>query len=278
MDEQRCVKCGGRLSRRARICLKCGTPRPSSTVQEVEEHQNGPVPEPVQPNWIDTAPQQAERSPEIHLEPATPWVDSAGSQERAYGAPEPAGAAKALGVLAAVRGEVTQVGDVRQQRITRPLLVLTLFLLLATLLLVLSVLGFLFRAIIAIVARHPSALAGGRGGMVAMVFGPAANLFSQEIPVLPFRVTSQDGKVVECLLRGSVWGGSVGLGDSVEASGVWARGAGATLDVRRVRNLTTGALTSARLPFGVLRGGYGWLISAAVLAVLVLLLFRACVR
>jgi hypothetical protein len=228
--------------------------------------------------WVDPVARRDDRPPVTRqTSSTTPWVDTTRATERQYGAPEARHATRARGPLGTIAGQVTQVSDLREERITRPLLVIVLLLALAGAVLALLLLRFVFRAVIALItfnARH--LLGGGGGSMGTLLFGPVTGMFSQMIPVLPFRVTSDEGRVVACVLRGSVWGGSVDLGDSIEVSGVWALGGGATLDVRRLRNRTTGAVTRARLPFGVLRGGYGSVLSVLVIAAAAFLVYRAC--
>jgi hypothetical protein len=259
-----CARCGGQISVRARVCLGCGAPHDPVTPSRIDA---------AGPTWVDAVTHRHEPAPI----PSVPeWVDTHHRPERGSGAPEPRPHARVRGPLGAFTGQVTQVGEPRSERVMRPLLVVTLLIALAGLALAVAFLRLVLRVVIALFTRSPAYLLVGGGSSLTTFVGPIMGLSGQMIPVLPFRVVTGDGRVVDCVLRGTIWGGAVGLGDSVVVSGVWALAGGATLDVRRVRNRTTGAVTRARLPFGKLRGGYDTVVSLIVVAAIAFLVYRAC--
>jgi hypothetical protein len=255
MDDERCAGCGGRLSRRASVCLKCGHRRPSATT----EAELDPV------DWAEPATR-----PDRPVEARPSWADPATGPSREHGTPPPSGATERSGLRTTVRGRVTSLAEVRQEKVRRPFLVIAAFSLALLLQLVVFAVGLAFRIMFAILARRPGSLFGGGGRMGSMFTSTVTGLSGEAMPVQPFRVTADDGSVTECVLRGSIRGGSVELDDAVEVTGSWVRGGGSTLQVTRVRNLTTGAETTARLPAGM-PSGSGGLVLPAVAGFVVLL-------
>lgn len=101
------------------------------------------------------------------------------------------------------------------------------------------------------------------GGALPALPSPAKSLGTmrekiapRNVPLQTFRVLTTDGgptRSVECLLRGDQHGASIALGDRVEVTGKFDDGSMGHLFVaKRVRNLDTGAVTTARerKPFG----------------------------
>lgn len=87
-----------------------------------------------------------------------------------------------------------------------------------------------------------------------------------QYPVVPLRVRTANGTVVECQLPGELEGGSPRQGDVVRLRGRWLR-RHRTLVVRWVRNSTTGAQTVCRVPWSVELDRYaGYALGAVSLA------------
>lgn len=90
----------------------------------------------------------------------------------------------------------------------------------------------------------------GGAGRFALFFRMGSSRREQPvIPIQPFRLLAEDGPEVQCLISGRLDGGSLALGDEVVVSGRFDR-ARHVYRVSSVRNSSTGAVTSSRLPIG----------------------------
>lgn len=96
------------------------------------------------------------------------------------------------------------------------------------------------------------------------------------VQVRSFRVQSDGGLVRECVLRGTVRGGFVEIGDRVRVDGRTSRRSGATVNVTRIVNTETHQQISAELP-PRLRHAKARAVAGLALGVLILLyVFSAC--
>jgi hypothetical protein len=106
--------------------------------------------------------------------------------------------------------------------------------------------------------------------MAGMRSSPSSPLAPVQYPVTPFRVETTHGQMFQCTLRGELHGGAVFLGDTVEATGRLSARTN-VLEVSQLRDLTTGAVTVAKLPRGARSPGLRGLLRLALAAFFVLL-------
>ena len=96
------------------------------------------------------------------------------------------------------------------------------------------------------------------------------------VQVRSFRVTTDDGTVRECQLRGELRGGFVEIGDHVRVEGRTARSSGNLVLVSRVQELHTGQIITVQLPAAVRMATARSIVGGVVLLLVLIVVFSAC--
>lgn len=279
----RCPGCGIALpGRSVPRCLRCGaaidageSSRQTADWADTSSRPSAPdSPPPVEQRkpWVpDTRPRREPEPPPV--ERPTNWVDptprprSEPDDSRGHnGRREPPRPSR--GVV----GEVIDVGDVREEDVSQPVLFMVITAALMAFQIAIKVVLLSMRLMLAFLFKGAGGIFGGGGSSSITMLSPALNrLLGRKIPVLPFRVRGRDGTVVECVLRGSLQGGSVRLGDQVQVAGSRGFGRGATLHVSKVTNRTTGATVVPKTPLLTGNGVGSMAMQLSILFVLVLI-------
>lgn len=101
---------------------------------------------------------------------------------------------------------------------------------------------------------------------------PSRHLDPVQVQVHPFRLHTDDGTTMHCVMRGDLFGGALSLGDHVEVRG---RVSPRTrmLNVKRVVHLETGALIIPRLPAAARKAKVvPWMVLCGMLLVMIAVL------
>jgi hypothetical protein len=250
----RCPRCGHVAAPGDDRCRQCGNPRSQRGLAQARSAQ--------------ASQQSPPTTPPSQPRPRPPWQQAFQPPTR-WSRPGSATTLPQLRRRTSVTGRVLFTSAVREEPIRR----IWLWLLVAAL--VMLILKFLLLPLLWLVALvFLISLLPGFGLFRRILSPPRLGMPSPgragaHVTVLPFRVRTTQGEQVQCVLRGTILGGTVEQGDEVEVTGWWdARRS--VLDAERVRNVQTGSVTTSRLPFGAQRLGTppGVVVGAAVLVVL----------